>query len=355
MKITKFKSWTENLELTRPYTIAYQTIDTVEIIFVRIDGENGLFGLGSASPADFITGESFEDCRKALKTYPEELLSGRDIRSLKKLCRDLCGKMSETPAALAAVDMALYDLMAKYLEVPLVDMLGRVHKSLPTSITIGIMSVEEALEEAQEYLDRGFRILKVKVGKSLEEDIEVLRKLREKVGGNADIRIDANQGYTITELNEFLKKTEKLDIELIEQPLKSENNKDMFSLDEKVRRKMAADESVIIPQDALDLAQLPKPFGIHNIKLMKCGGIFPAMQISEIADLTGIDIMWGCMDESIISISAALHAAFASPATKYLDLDGSFDLSRDIVKGGFVLKEGYLSVTDEPGLGVTLI
>ncbi len=94
---------------------------------------------------------------------------------------------------------------------------------------------------------------------------------------------------------------------------------------------------------------------IYNIKLMKCGGINAALQIAEIANLAGIDLMWGCMDESIISISAALHAALASPATRYLDLDGSLDLARDIVSGGFVLNDGYLSVNENPGLGCTLL
>ena len=102
------------------------------------------------------------------------------------------------------------------------------------------------------------------------------------------------------------------------------------------------------------MAAKPQPFGIYNIKLMKCGGIFPAKGIADIALLAGIDLMWGCMDESIVSISAALHAALASPATKYLDLDGSFDLAKDLVEGGFVLKDGFLSTNDRPGLGCEL-
>ena len=87
---------------------------------------------------------------------------------------------------------------------------------------------------------------------------------------------------------------------------------------------------------------------------MKCGGIFPALQIAEIAHLVHIDLMWGCGDESIVSISAALQAALASPATRYVDLDGSLNLTRDLVKGGFRLKNGELTITDKPGLGVEL-
>ena len=85
---------------------------------------------------------------------------------------------------------------------------------------------------------------------------------------------------------------------------------------------------------------------------MKSGGVFPALRIAAIAQTAGIELMWGCMDESIISITAALHAALASPATRYLDLDGSLDLARDVVKGGFVLRDGYLSTSNAPGLGV---
>jgi L-Ala-D/L-Glu epimerase len=98
----------------------------------------------------------------------------------------------------------------------------------------------------------------------------------------------------------------------------------------------------------------PAPCGIFNIKLMKCGGIWPALRIATVAELAGIELMWGCMDESRIGISAALHAAFASPATRYLDLDGSFDLARDVADGGFVLENGSLRTAPSAGLGLRL-
>jgi L-alanine-DL-glutamate epimerase-like enolase superfamily enzyme len=104
----------------------------------------------------------------------------------------------------------------------------------------------------------------------------------------------------------------------------------------------------------LRLASPPPPAGIFNIKLMKCGGIAPARTIAAIAEAAGLRLMWGCMDESCVGIAAALHTALASPATRYLDLDGSFDLARDIAEGGFVVDRGGLRPTDAPGLGVTL-
>jgi len=88
---------------------------------------------------------------------------------------------------------------------------------------------------------------------------------------------------------------------------------------------------------------------------MKCGGIRPGLEIADMAWHAGIDLMWGCMDESIVSIAGALHAALASKATKYLDLDGSLDLAKDLVSGGFILDNGWLSTTEQPGLGVKRI
>jgi L-alanine-DL-glutamate epimerase-like enolase superfamily enzyme len=354
MKITKVEHWTEHLELTRPYTIAYETIEAVDNQFVSIVTQDGLFGIGAASPGDEVTGESIDICRSALRTHLEPMLLGRDVRHLKTLVRNLQDAMHKAPAARAAVDMALYDLLAKHLDVPLVEFLGRAHRSLPTSITIGIESIKESLEEAHEYLHRGFQILKVKLGKSLEEDLERLHRLREDIGQQMKIRVDINQGYTVEEFNQFIEKTQSLDLELIEQPLKAPDIAGMQKFSASVRAITAADESLINADDALRYACPPKPFGIYNIKLMKCGGIFSAVQIAGIADCAGIDLMWGCNDESIVAISAALHAALASPATRYLDLDGSLDLARDLVEGGFVLEGGELRVADKPGLGVTL-
>jgi L-alanine-DL-glutamate epimerase-like enolase superfamily enzyme len=93
-------------------------------------------------------------------------------------------------------------------------------------------------------------------------------------------------------------------------------------------------------------------YGIFNIKLMKCGGITGAFEIAAIAKPACIQLFWGCNDESIVSITAALHAAFACPHTKYLDLDGSLDLAEDVVSGGFTIEDGYMYPNDKPGLGL---
>ncbi|MEM7584875.1 MAG: dipeptide epimerase [Acidobacteriota bacterium] len=352
MKITRVESHRCDVPLSRPYTIATRTISAVELMFLRLITDDGQVGLGSASPVASVTGESVDACWQKLDEEALGWLVGRDPRHLGALCRQAKQTMRATPAARAAVDIALHDLFARVVGVPLVDVLGRCHEALPTSITLGIQSSEEALAETEEYLGRGFRCLKVKIGLDLEADIERLTQLRERVGPDVLIRVDANQGYSSQEATRFHTATAGLDLELVEQPLPADAVDAMRDLPETLRRAIAADESLLSEDDAASLVQQPAACGIFNIKLMKCGGISSALGISQIAEATGTELMWGCNDESAISIAAALHAAYACPTTRYIDLDGSFDLARDPAKGGFLLEDGALRIPEEPGLGI---
>ncbi|HVB02223.1 MAG TPA: dipeptide epimerase [Chitinophagaceae bacterium] len=350
MKIAAIQVTRANLELTRPYTIAYKTVSFVENVLVEMILENGIIGLGSANPSKQVVGEDLDDTMKALKSL--DFLLHRDIREFRKLLSEVQEMFPSSPGARAALDIALHDAFCRFLGIPLADFLGRRIKSLPTSITIGIKNTADTLSEAREYVDRGFFVLKVKLGISPEEDLERLTCLHKTFGDRIVIRVDANQGYTSNQLIRFFDKVKSFKLELIEQPLAAKAITEMKQLPSNIRKQIAADESLVNSQDAFRLAESPVSCGIFNIKLMKCGGIFPALQIADIAHYSGIDLMWGCNDESIISITAALHVAFSCPHTRYIDLDGSFDLAKDLVEGGFMLKNGMMSLYDLPGLGV---
>ncbi len=353
MKIQTVTFWKEDLKLVRPYTIASGPIDAVENLFVLLKTENGITGIGAGSPAPGVTGETMAKSMEAIVDI-EDIFTGKDIRKAASLLRNLQTSMKDAPAAMAAADIALHDLVGKSVGIPLADLLGRAHDALPTSITIGIKPLYETLEEAEEYIGRGFCVLKIKTGLNPDQDIERIRKVREQFGPDIRIRVDANQGYSVEEFTRVFEKTREC-VELSEQPLKDGQISDMQGLNKPMRLMSAADESLHTPHDVPVLLQEPRPFGIFNIKLMKCGGIGPGLDIARMADFSGINLMWGCMDESVVSISGALHAALASPATRYLDLDGSLDLARDIVKGGFILESGWLRTNEQPGLGVMII
>lgn len=355
MKIKNIDVWSADLGNVKPYTIAFKTIDEVRNAFVEITLDNGMTGIGSGNPSEYVVGENLEQCMESLQESNLEFLIGRDIRELNQLTHEVWKNFPDNPSARAALDIALYDAFTKYLDVPLVKFLGQKVKRMLTSNTLGIKGVKETLEEAEDYVKRGFKVLKVKLGKNLDEDVERLFKLREKFGNGLAIRVDANQGYTREQAIQFYGRTYDLNIELIEQPLEAKEITAMKNLPREVRAVVAADESLITPLDAIELIKPPKAAGIFNIKLMKCGGISQALKIADIASYENVDLFWGCNDESIISITAALHTAFSCTNTKYIDLDGSLDLSKDVVRGGFILKDGYMSCSDKPGLGVERI
>jgi L-Ala-D/L-Glu epimerase len=352
MKIKSAHAYLEHLPLTRPYTIAYKTITDAEIVFLEIVLENGLTGIGAANPFADVVGETPAQTLAHLQSGWLDELAGKDIRQFNHLIDAAAAHFPKLPGTLAAIDIALHDLFGKFLGIPVLTFYGRQAEALLTSITIGIKEIEEMLEEADEYYRRGFRILKIKTGKEVEADIERVKKLAEKCNHKMLIRVDANQGYTLADLNTFIHHTKGLGLELIEQPLKVGKEQALTGLPEEDRRILVADESLINAWSAWQLSNPPAPFGVYNIKLMKSGGIKGAREIALIARQAGIDLFWGCNDESMVSITAALHAAYSCPNTKFLDLDGSFDLASDLVEGGFTLQDGYLYPSGLPGLGV---
>ena len=360
MRIIEAIAWRRKIPLQSSYTITGGTFDSADLVFVRLRSEDGTVGLGSASPGERVTGEGIAETVAALADL--SWLEGEDSRHLGAL---LAGAetLRETPAAQAAVDMALHDLIARHLGVPVVDLLGRRRDPLPTSVTLGIAGVEETLAAAERWLGQGFRILKVKVGRDPELDAERLARLRElgqRRGEPLTLRIDANEGYdrdTVVGLVDWL---ETFDLELVEQPFESHGGLSdairFKKLPKALRRRVAADESVLDLGSLLDLLTGGPSCGIFNFKLMKCGGIAPALKMAEVVRRARAELMWGCMDESRLSIAAALHAALVCPATRYLDLDGSLELSHDVVRGGFRIEEGgVLHPLDAPGLGVELV
>ena len=352
MKIREIRVRKENLLLTRPYTIAFKTVDAVENGIIEIVADNGMKGYGAFNPSHYVIGEHLEDALAVLDEARLGVLIGQELDDIGALCALVQRTFRASTTARTGLEIALYDLFAQGKGVPVVRVLGQKIISMPTSITIGIKGVAETLEEAKEYIGRGFKILKVKLGISLEEDLERLVRLREYFGYDPGIIIDANQGYDAQQLSRFTEQTADLRIGLIEQPLPVGQEDGMRRLPDNIKKIVAADESLVTPDNAVALAASPPACGFFNIKLMKCGGISQALQIADTAARHSIDLMWGCNDESIISITAALHTAFSCPHTKFIDLDGSLDLAKDVVGGGFILKDGVMYTSDKPCLGL---
>jgi L-alanine-DL-glutamate epimerase-like enolase superfamily enzyme len=351
LKLRSLSLQRADVPLSRPYAVATYTTDLVQMVRVCLEDDEGRRGFGAATPEPQVTGETFAACVAALQASGDTL-RGRTFDEPRDLAAVLSAATPRAPGARAALDMALHDLWGIANGRAVVDLLGRVHHELPTSVTIGVRDVAATLAEAHEYVARGFRALKVKTGVDVALDVERCVRLREAFGRDLTLLVDANVGYTFAQLVTFLDRTRTLDLRLVEQPLPPAQADAQSSLPAADVRRLVADESLHDAGDAERLAATPRAFGTWNIKLMKCGGITPARDIAQLAHAANIELMWGCMDESRIGIAAALHVAFACPATRWLDLDGSLDLAHDVARGGFELRDGMLRTLDRPGLGV---
>lgn len=354
MKIKSIDFKLENLKLTKPYRIAFKTVDYVENLFCIIHFDNDILGYGSCNPENEVAFISRSKSLKTLEEMDQDRLRHISIEDdPMPLIQQLHSLVGDVPTIHAMLEMAIWDAFAKKHGKPLLHIWGKKIEPLSTSVTIGIMDTQETLDETEKFLKSGFDHIKIKIGLHPEEDVERIVKLLEKYNNQIVLRADINQGYTLDDYKRFISLTKELPIELHEQPLRRDQFSQIDDLHLNEKKIIAADESLLNLEDAKIIAHHHR-CGIFNIKIMKCGGWLEAHQMGKIAEENNIELMWGCNDESRISITAAMTMAYASANTRYLDLDGSFDLAYDPAVSGFEVKGGKLIPVEGKGLGVGL-
>ncbi len=350
MKITSVEYFRLDMPLAIPYTIAYETVSTTTNIILKINTNKGITGWGCAAPDVEVTLETPEEVISRIDSTVIGLLQGENPFQLARFNHEIRQLHPKSSSLMAMVDMAIYDLMARQVKVPLYQLLGGFRKSIPTSITIGILPLKETLEQADGYLKRGFTIIKLKGGLHLEEDIEKVLKLRVEFGKDFLLRFDANQGYTPAESIEFINRTKTAVIEILEQPTLLKDEDHLGEVTQSVHVPVMADESIKSLKDAFRLASNDL-IDMVNIKIMKVGGIWEAQHINSVAKSAGLEVMVGCIDECALGISAGLHFALSRQNVEYADLDGHLDLLEDPFSNLFQLKDGILYPSEDSGLG----
>lgn len=352
MKITDIKLGSISVPLKKPFKTALRTVESVEDIIVRIETDTGNIGYGEAPPTGVITGDTTGAIIGAIEDHIKKHLIGMDIENIEEIMLRLDKSIVGNNSAKAAVDIAIYDLYGQLYKAPVYKLLGGYKKEIVTDITISVNEPEEMAQDSIEAIKKGYKTLKIKVGKDSALDIKRMQAIREAVGYNVDLRIDANQGWNAKEAIYTLRKMEDagLNIELVEQPVPAYDLEGLKLVTNNVNIPVLADESVFSPRDAITIMQMGAA-DLINIKLMKTGGIHNALKICSMAEVYGIECMLGCMLEAKVSVTAAVHLAAAKSIITKIDLDGPVLCREDPVNGGAIFEDYKISLTDDPGFG----
>jgi L-alanine-DL-glutamate epimerase-like enolase superfamily enzyme len=313
--------------------------DTVNIQYLR----DGITAYGEGAP--IIRYEEFpEKAKQAIDSIHDQIATEDPWKYERTLARIRRSLGEHQRAAMAAVDIAVFDWLGKKLGIPIYKFLGLDPADAPiTDFSIGIDTPEITRQKTMEADD--FPVLKVKVGlKTDEETIEAVRSVTRK-----PIRVDANEGWTDKE--EAIRKINWLEtqgIEYVEQPMPAHMLEETKYVRSKVHLPIFADEACT---DASMIPKLTEAYDGINVKLDKAGGILEARRWIEIARAVNMKVMLGCMVSSSCSVTAAAHL---SPLVDYADLDGNLLLANDPYRGVTVVK-GKLILPRGPGLGLTVL
>jgi len=349
IKIKDIEIYYFDIPLIQPFRIAIGTVTAASDVLIRIITDSGLVGLGEASPFLPITGETQETNVTAAR-HIRDMLMGKDALAIESHLREMKPFMHTNPSIVAAFDMALHDLLGKAAGLPLFRLFGGERTELETDITVDLDEPQVMAKRAKEFVERGFRTIKVKVGQSPQLDEARIKAIRESIGEGPAIRIDANQGWTVPQAIEALRRLEKYRIEFCEQPVAASDIDGLRLVREESPIPIMADESLFLPADALKLIKAGA-CDYFNIKVMKAAGLANSLRIAHIAEAANIKCMLGCMVESRLALTAAAHIMAARENIVFADLDGFTSHTVDPIIGGMKLNGGKITLPETPGLG----
>ncbi len=353
MKIVRIEIGKVKIPLKKPFITALRRVDFAEDIVVKIISDTGEFGVGNAPPTAVITGDSQGSIVAAIGEVIAPKLIGMDIEETEELFYRIDTSMLHNSSAKAAVDIAVYDLFSKSCNKPLYKLLGGYRSSFKSDLTISLREPETMAQDALEAVSRGYSDLKLKVGNDALLDLKRVIAIRQAVGSDINIRLDANQGWKAKEAVRLIRQFEDkgLNIELIEQPVIAHDIEGLKFITQNVDTPIMADEAAFGTYEVFELLA-QRACDLINIKLMKAGGIHNALKIADMAAICGVECMMGCMLESKIGITASASLAAAKKIITRADLDAADLLAQDPVIGGISYDCNRLILNEGNGLGI---
>ncbi len=351
MRIKSIEVFAIRLPLISPFIVSYHTYHDMPSIIVKIETECGLEGYGEATPDEHVTGETWESTYAVLTKTLAPALLGTNPFQIEKLHDQMNKLVLGVPSAKAAIDIACYDVMGKATGQPVYNLLGgKYHDTLEIPKVISILTPTEMALEAKQAIEEGYKTLKLKVGTDYKLDVERIKAVRNEVGEDIALKVDANQGW-ITSSNSLyvLDRIRDTQIDWIEQPVKADDLDALREVKQKTSIPVMVDEGIHGTKDLKEV-MVKRAADKINIKLMKCGGLYPASQLVHQAEMGGLDCQVGSMVESAIASAAGLHLSIAKKNIHSNELVGPLMFQKDIASLNYDIPFVHLST--EPGLGI---
>jgi len=341
------------LPFKRAHKISLGTAEGRHLLVARLRTAGGLEGVGEAIAHPAFSGETLESLRGAV-TYLADCVRGHDALHLNQILARLDRTLHGNAGAKALIEMALLDIQGKHFGVPVYDLLGGcVRERFPISRSVSQSDIEKDIQEAREFLQEGYRILKVKVGiLEVRQDVQRIAALREVAGPEISLRADANQGWSAPQALQFIAQIQGYGVAFVEQPLPYWDVDGLAALRRKSPVPIMADESAATEHDVLTIIK-KEAADFISIKLLKAGGILGSRRVAAMARCAGIQCYLGSQAESSIGTAAGLHLALATEGFDHGgEIYGPRFFVEDLVRQPIPITEGFMYPPEAPGLGV---
>ena len=355
MKIKQLEIFAIDLPLIEPFIVSYDTYPSMPSIIVKLTTECGLVGWGESVPDDHVTGETLEGTYAVLKHRLAPKLIGQNPMEFEKIHELMDRLVKNAPAAKAAIDIACFDVTGKKLGVPVYQLIGgRYHDKFPITHVLSIGEPEKMAAQAAEKIAQGYRSFKMKVGRDVASDVARIQAVRARVGEDIAIRVDVNQGWKNSgNTLQALSQLQSARLDWLEQPVVADDIDAMVEIKSKTTVPVMIDEGLCGVRDMREIIAKRAADKV-NIKLMKCGGIYRAMQLAAMAEMAGMECQIGSMLESSIGSAAGFHVAFSKKVITSVELTGPLKFSKDIgnLKASYHIP--FIELGTGAGLGVEI-
>lgn len=363
MEIRSIEAFPVRLPMKEVLTLSRGVSRTLEegkqVILVKITGEDGTVGWGEAGPSRRWSAETTQSTYTSIVNYLAPVLIGRDAFDIAGAHRAMDKELAPgldpgQPVAKAAIDLALHDLVTKSLGIPLQAYFG--HKALDRvrlAFLVSAPGPEETAAVVQRGLDAGYRDFKVKVGSNLETDVKNLEVAMKMAGDEGKVWPDANQGYTLAEALRAARAFDEMGVEVFEQPVPMNDTYGMKKLLSATTMTIALDEATMGLPFVIELLRREAIEGVV-VKVNKCGGLFYARQLCDLARNAGMVLIGSGLMDAPIGFAASVHLFAGYGIAFPVDLNGPQHIAEDYLAEPLPIAPPYAMVPDAPGHGCVI-